>query len=192
MCYWRSWILRGERENVEKIATDEDLTSIMTEWAASYSCQNKITPVLEDKRLQLVAREEERSRKVMKWFAEASSFNITLCKTKKEDDDYAIEINPKRLHKRTVKTRTTVFIPRDVLKFPEQVSTTTRNKIAPTAMSSKWNIEIGMHFLLTLLFPNPTTACIILIFLYKKNQRQITWHYVWTTLRQHKDDTKGS
>lgn len=51
-----------------------------------------------------------------------------------EDDVY--ETKQRRSHKRTVKTGTTIFVPHDVLKSQALVSSATRNKITPTAMSA--------------------------------------------------------
>ena len=43
---------------------------------------------------------------------------------------------PKRSRKRVVKTETSIFVPHDILKSPQIVSTSTRKKITPTAMSA--------------------------------------------------------
>ena len=43
---------------------------------------------------------------------------------------------PKRSHKRVVKTGTSIFVAHDILKSPQVVFSSTRNKIAPTAKSA--------------------------------------------------------
>ena len=131
---------KNGKNEVEKIAIDEDiafLKSMMTDRVASYCSQDKVTLKLEEKRLLRATQEEARSRKEEeRKLTEASPSVIEYSEAEEEDIHDLEHSTPKRSHKRRVKTGTTIFIPHDVLKAPELVSTTTRNKITPTAMSA--------------------------------------------------------
>ena len=51
----------------------------------------------------------------------------------------------KRSRKRVVKTETSIFVPYDILRSPQVVSTSTKNKITPTAMSEALTTIIAAY-----------------------------------------------
>ena len=112
---------------------------MMTDRIASYGAADVALSNIEKKRFARKQSEvlKETQQKKLKHHKSVVELVSTSeeSDTSAEEDGYA-QSTLKRSHKRIVKTGTTIFIPHDILRSPHVVSTSIRNKITPTAMSS--------------------------------------------------------
>ena len=152
MQFWpRNALAKMEQSKVKKClfeiaAIDEDisfLNSMMTDRAAQYSSVDVKMSKIDTWRLvckQEGPRMKENLKKRQQLDATLAQLSASSEDEHTDEEDATVPIyflsTPKRSHKRVVKTGTNIFVPHDILKSPKVVSTSTRNKITPTAMSA--------------------------------------------------------
>ena len=109
---------------------------MITTRTAHYASRDQITTNAENRRAmqdqqdQIRAQDEENRKQECLEVIQAieDSDDDGVDKATEDAENIISTPTTKRSHKRTVKTGTTIFIPHDVLKSPELVATSTRNK----------------------------------------------------------------
>ena len=152
MKFWpRNALAKMEQSKVKKrlfeiAAIDEDisfLNSMMTNRAAQYSSVDIKMSKIDNRRLvrkQEGQRMKENQKKRQQLDATLAQLSASSEDEHTDEEDATVPIyslsTPKRSHERVVKIGTNIFVPHDILKSPQVVFTSTRNKITPTAMSA--------------------------------------------------------
>ena len=120
---------------IERAALEEDikfLESMKTDRKASYVGVDKKYNEITERRMQRnkrVRQEDEMEKKIVPPSSE-------LIEEEEELPEFTVAADPKRKHRRLIKSGTTIFIPHDILIRPDFVSTYVRNGISPTAAAS--------------------------------------------------------
>ena len=114
---------------------------MMNDRIAHFGSVDKNTSRVVDKRLRRM-QEIKKKKNIQEKAQQLDSFAIFSGSSEDESMPNQVTIpiyslsTPMRSHKQIVKTGTNIYIPPDILKYPKLVSSCTRNKITPTAMSS--------------------------------------------------------
>ncbi|CAL4128344.1 unnamed protein product [Meganyctiphanes norvegica] len=136
----------------------------MTDRAAQYCIQDKKTTSLTKKRMmktnegEMWSQKQKRRENEFDYIIELSEdepmedYKDIKLSSKRYCDFEEIQPTPRRSHKRTVKTDTTIYILPDVLKSHILVSAFTRNKVPPTVASAI------CHYLITACNGSPSVV----------------------------------
>ena len=136
MPFWPADIVKRMEESgkgkaaKEKEAIDEGikfLKNMMNDRSASYSGKDKVVPKIAEKRLQkqkltFAQVSKEHNRKIRRDKTASPFSGSETSQGDGKDDVSEAMVEPKRSHKRTIKTGTTIFISHDILKSPVLVS----------------------------------------------------------------------
>ena len=106
---------------------------MMTDRAAQYSAVDLKTSEIDNQRLvckregQRMKENQEKRQQLDATLGQLSALSEDVYT---DEEDLTVPIyslsTPKRSHKRVVKTGTNIFVPHDILKFPQVVSASTR------------------------------------------------------------------